>query len=337
MSLLNVGKVTTSLGLVLPFFATASRPTGEAGLLIYNSTTKNIQLYANSRWNDVVTSTAQFIVQLWGAGGGGGTVGGWSFGANGGGGGYAYGEVFGLTSGATLILQVGQGGIVNGSQVSYGGGGQANRTGGDNRYGSNGGGYSGLFLGSVSQANSIMIAGGGGGGGSSRAQVGNYGGAGGGVVGQDGQSIYDSKIIYRGRGGGQSAAPDQAASDSDNTNVPGQALLGGTCRVNGYGGAGGGGYFGGSAGGYSESNTMAGGGGGSGYINTTYVKNQVNEGGGYRSNAGGAAAGYPGGGVGLGGLPAIAGGAGYARITNVATGVVTTYSYTGNDVSITVP
>lgn len=40
-----------------------------------------------------------------------------------------------------------------------------------------------------------MIAGGGGGGGSSRAQVGNYGGAGGGVVGQDGQSIYDSKIF----------------------------------------------------------------------------------------------------------------------------------------------
>jgi hypothetical protein len=337
MSFLNAAKVTTTLGLVLPSFATASRPTGESGLVIYNSTTRSIQIFANSRWNDVVTSSSQFIVQLWGAGGGGGTVGGWSFGAAGGGGGYAYGEVSGLTSGASLILQVGQGGIVNGGSVSFGGGGQANRTGSDNRYGSNGGGYSGLFLGSVSQANAIMIAGGGGGGGSSRANVGNFGGAGGGDVGQDGQSPYENKIVYRGRGGGQGSAPDQAASDADNTNVPGQALLGGTSRVNGYGGAGGGGYFGGSAGGYSESNTMAGGGGGSGYINTTYVRNGLNERGEYRSNAGGGAAGYPGGGIGLGGLPASTGGNGFARILNTTTGATTTYSYSGNNVTIVVP
>jgi len=45
--------------------------------------------------------------------------------------------------------------------------------------------------------------------------------------------------------------------------------MGGSPRVNGYGGAGGSGYYGGSAGGYSEANTMGGGGGGSSYVDAT--------------------------------------------------------------------
>ncbi len=308
-----------------------------AGNDIADFSSGELRIWKDGQFRSIPISNSTLYVQLWGAGGGGGTVGGWSFGANGGGGGYAAGEIFGIASGTTLVLQVGEGGLVNGSRESFGGGGQANRTGGDNRYGSNGGGYSGLFLNSVSHANALIIAGGGGGGGSSRAQVGNYGGAGGGSVGQDGFSAYDTKIIYRGRGGSGFAGGDQAASDADNTNFPPNQLIGGTCRINGYGGAGGGGYYGGSAGGYSESNTMGGGGGGSGFVNMIYVRNFVNERGEYRSPAGGSYRGYPGGGIGLGGLPAVAGGNGFARITNLLTGVATTYSFTGTSVNITVP
>ena len=335
MSQLSVGNVISSVGVTLASHATANRPSNPpTGLLIFNSTLKTVQIWSGTSWADVSAQTTQYIVQLWGAGGGGGTPGGWSYGANGGGGGYVYAELGGLPSGNNLILQVGESGLVNGSRVSYGGGGQANRTGGDNRYGSNGGGYTGLFLGSVSQGNALLIAGGGGGGGSSRNNVGNVGGAGGGEVGQDGMSPYEYKVTFRGRGGSGSQGGDQADSQSNNTNFPAGALIGGTCRVNGYGGAGGGGYWGGSAGGYSESNTMGGGGGGSGYVNYTYANVWKNERGEFRSPAGASAPGYPGGGIGFGGFPSNAGGNGAARITNVSTGVVTNYQYTGSNVSI---
>lgn len=330
--------VITATGRVnLPTWTTATRPNSNLvnGIVGYN-TEEGVEVYTVSQgWVTLGGGLSQYIVSLWGAGGGGGTPGGWSYGSEGGGGGYAYGELRGIPSGSTLILQVGQGGAVNGSSVGFGGGGQANRTGSDNRYGSNGGGYTAVFLNSVSQANCILMAGGGGGGGSSRAGTGNYGGAGGGSIGQDGNSPYDGKTNYRGRGGTQSAGGSQASSDADNTNVPGQALLGGTCRVNGYGGAGGGGYWGGSAGGYSESNTMGGGGGGSGFINTTYVRNGVNVQGNYKIPGGTSSTGYPGGSIAYGGDNSGTGRNGYATI--VRSGVTTTYSYSGSNVSIVVP
>lgn len=336
MSQLNVGRVIASTGIKLPTFSNSTRPAGEAGLLIYNTEEEVVQVWTGSGWANVGNPpvTTQFIVQLWGAGGGGGTPGGWSFGAEGGGGGYVYGELEGLTSGANLILQVGEGGLVNGTRMSYGGGGQANRTGSDNRYGSNGGGYTGLFLGSVTQANAIMIAGGGGGGGSSRAGTGNIGGAGGGTTGQDGVSPYDGKPDFRGTGGTQTQPGNCPAQGNSYT---ARALEGGTAGVNGYGGAGGGGYFGGGAGGYSESNTMGGGGGGSGYLNNTYVRNGQNNQGNFKTPAGTSAAGYPGGNIAFGGDVSGTGRNGFARITNVVTGAVNTYSYTGSNVTITVP
>lgn len=300
------------------------------GIKSYRSSLNDIEV----TYDNFQRTTNEFVIfQLWGAGGGGGTPGGWSFGAEGGGGGYVYAEIpVSLIRGRTLVLQVGEGGLVNGSRLSYGGGGQANRTGSDNRYGSNGGGYTGLFLNSVSQANALLIAGGGGGGASSRAGTGNVGGAGGGENGQDGVSAYDSKTAYRGRGGTQSAGGAQASSDADNTNFPAAALVGGTCRINGYGGAGGGGYWGGSAGGYSESNTMGGGGGGSGYLNPLFVVNGRNVQGNLKTPAGITEPGFPGTGVCYGGDVSTAGKNGFARIT--IGGVVYTYNYSGLDLNI---
>ena len=219
----------------------------------------------------VPTGITKVRATMWGAGGGGGTAGGWSYGAPGGAGGYSTGIIT-VNPSDTLYIVVGGGGQVNSSTSAYGGGGIANRSGSDNRYGSGGGGYSGVFTASTpSQVAALIIAGGGGGGGSSRAGTSNQGGAGGGTTGEDGYSPYDSKTGYRGRGGTQSAAGADASCDSANASGFQAALLGGTCRVNGYGGAGGGGYWGGSAGGYSESNTMGGGGGGSGYLHPTLV------------------------------------------------------------------
>ena len=159
-------------------------------------------------------------------------------------------------------------------------------------------------------------------------------GAGGGVTGQDGQSPYNDKWQYRGRGG---SGNEGGRNNQQGTDYAARALEGGTANSNGYGGAGGGGYYGGSNGGYSEQHTMAGGGGGSGYANPTYCRNVRNHRGEYRMPAGAGESGYPGGGISYGGnANATAGGHGYCRITD-ANGTVTTYSYTGSDATITVP
>lgn len=214
----------------------------------------------------VPADTRTILVKAWGAGGGAGTVGGWSFGADGGGGGYSTAIINGISG--TLGVVTGQQGYRNqGAGFGFGGGASASNNNSDNRYGGGGGGYSGVFTSTtINQANALVIAGGGGGGGSSRAGTGNTGGAGGGTTAQDGTSPYDSKTAYRGRAGTQLGAGSNASSDAVNGGGNQGALSGGQCLINAYGGGGGGGYFGGSAGGYSEANTMGGGGGGSGFI-----------------------------------------------------------------------
>ena len=214
------------------------------------------------------TASTEGLIEIyaWGGGGAGGTPGGWSFGANGGAGGYVSGT-YRISSGETLHIIAGSGGIVNSTSEVLGGGGIASLNLLDNRYGSGGGGYSGVFFNNnFRQQNVLIMAGGGGGGGSSRAGAGNVGGAGGGLIGQNGVSPYDDKLPFRGNGGTQTAAGANATSDAINNPSNQGDLRGGSPRVNSYGGAGGGGYWGGSGGGYSEPNTMGGGGGGSGYI-----------------------------------------------------------------------
>ena len=214
----------------------------------------------------VPADTKTILVKAWGAGGGAGTVGGWSYGADGGGGGYSTAIINGVSG--TLGVVTGQQGYRNQSAGNgFGGGRSGSNNNVDNRYGGGGGGYSGVFTSTTTnQANALVIAGGGGGGGSSRAGTGNVGGAGGGTTAQDGASPYDSKTAYRGRAGTPTAAGIDSSCDSANTASNQGALAGGWCRINCYGGGGGGGYWGGSAGGYSEANTMGGGGGGSGFI-----------------------------------------------------------------------
>jgi uncharacterized protein (TIGR02145 family) len=225
------------------------------------------------------SSAGSVEVFAWGAGGAGGTAGGWVYGAAGGAGGAAQAIVT-VSVGDVYPVVIGGGGGVNSYNAglltcSTGGGACASWNNSDNRYGSGSGGYSGVFKASISQTTALLIAGGGGGGGSSRAGTGNSGGAGGGLTGQVGYSPYDGKAVYGGNPGTQSAAGADASCVSANTTGGQGALQGGRSMINSYGGAGGGGYWGGSGGGYSEANTMGGGGGGSSFANPAFARSAV--------------------------------------------------------------
>lgn len=334
--------------LTLPSGTTAQRPLRPPnGAMRFNTSLGTMEVYINNGWYDAengmrlidvwptsIDSGGMFI-ELWGGGGGGGRPGGWAYGADGGAGGYSWGWINTdvVTAGSTLVLQVGGGGALGGTSATFPGGGYV-IGGGDNRYGSAGGGYTGIFLGSVTQANAILIAGGGGGGGSSRANTGNTGGAGGGLEGRDGVSPYDSKEEFRGRGGTQTFAGEASGRDRygivcSNSSDQQGALQGGRCTAgSGYGGGGGGGYWGGSGGGYSEQHTMSGGGGGSGFVHPSRIV-----GGGTLNGAWRTPPNPPSGSLAYGGTPSSAGNNGFARITR--NGVVTTYNYTGSNTNIT--
>jgi len=230
--------------------------------------TRYVYTFTGGNQSFTVPSNVSWIyAKLWGAGGGNGRAGGWSYGADGGGGGHTRGLIP-VTPGSTIYVVIGSGGTtVNGTTSQYGGGGVGSNN-SDITYAGQGGGYCGLFNGGISQGQALAIAGGGGGGGSSRTWNGNVGGAGGGVQGQRGASPYDGKYTAGGYPGTQNGG-GAAGSGYSNNGGAGSALQGGVSAVNNYGGGGGGGYYGGAGGSYSESNTMAGGGGGSGYLIST--------------------------------------------------------------------
>ena len=105
-----------------------------------------------------------YIIRVWGAGGGSASGSYYCGGFGGGGGGYtalAIGTVpYTGIAGQTLTIVVGEGGKAPSTRGirSYGGGGAVTYQ--ANNHGGNGGGYSGVFLGSATQANAIVIAGG---------------------------------------------------------------------------------------------------------------------------------------------------------------------------------
>ncbi|TNF34807.1 MAG: hypothetical protein EP329_06850, partial [Deltaproteobacteria bacterium] len=179
----------------------------------------------------VPAGVTSLSVKLWGGGGGGGNSGS----DIGGGGGFASATVA-VTPGETLfVVEGGPGGWTTTGYAQggcYGGG-----RGGRYTYSAGGGGFSGLFRGSISQSDALVIAGGGAGnaGGTSL----SYAGAGGGLVGQDGTAFSSAQGGY---GGTQTAG---GASNSDGqAGMPLRGGYGAVCVDNGAGG-GGGGYWGG--------------------------------------------------------------------------------------------
>jgi hypothetical protein len=194
---------------------------------------RQIYAYTGANQNIVVPAgCATATIKAWGAGGASRSSG------SGGGGGFAQRTVTNLTPGAALLVMVG------GASGAYGGGGVGDF--------SSGGGLSGVFKGSKTQANALVIAGGGGGGYSdSSGDYGGHGGAGGGLSGASGTPL--GWPYPQSSGGSQTAG-----GDDPDYSCKGQALQGGgsTGTISG----GGGGYWGGGC-----TSASRGGGGGSGY------------------------------------------------------------------------
>ena len=156
-------------------------------------------------------------------------------------------------------------------ELKHGGGGQS-REGGDN----SGGGFSGLFIDEVTQANSIIIAGGGGSAGKGDYRPGGQGG----FLNADGNKAPWSNVS----GGSQTEGGLGFYDTRDGTGTYGvqYRFMTGTALQGGYnnggsgsnnGGNGGGGYFGGGAG-RSDSNYSPGpygGGGGSSFLHPTLL------------------------------------------------------------------
>ena len=236
----------------------------DGDVLTPTNKTRYVYTYTGADQTFVVPAGVNYIyAKLWGAGGGAGLQGGFTNGADGGGGGHTRG-IFPVTPGATIYVKVGSGGYTsNSTNTVYGGGGTGAGT-GDNRYSGMGGGYCGIFNGSVSFANALAIAGGGGGGGSSNTNwILSPGGAGGGAQAQRGQAV--SSPATAGGGASTNAGGTAGTGNSNGANA-GTQLAGGNSGTNNYGGGGGGGLYGGGAGAYTNGNLMGGGGGGSGYV-----------------------------------------------------------------------
>jgi len=216
---------------------------------------------AEQTWT-VPSDVTEITVKAWGAGGASVLD---AYEHKGGGSG-AYSEAkISVSPGQILVIAVGEGGK-HGDQDDFGGDGGW-PGGGYGTYGSfsggGGGGYSGIFLGSRSQSNALIIAGGGGGGAAT-----TYGGAGGGIEGNNGGDRWYDTGGYGGtQTGGGAGMPDGAdgsALQGGNGDLRGSQINNGNTYS---AGGGGGGYYGGEGG----QAYGGGGGGGSGYISPSLV------------------------------------------------------------------
>ena len=220
----------------------------------YSATGATVDLSVTSALTGI-----EFTIKTWGGGGSNGQQNEGSY-QVGGGGGFSTG-VYKFDATTTLKIQAGEGGA--GGTIAYPGGGNRGAFTGSNQGGSTGGAYSGVFIGSVAHANSLIIAGGGGGGYYYAPHGGSVGGGGGGTSGTD--------TNQSGSGGTQSAGGSGGGGGA------GSALQGGTGGngSDGIGGAGGGGGYYGGAGGGGYNQTTTTGAGGSGFIAATGTINSI--------------------------------------------------------------
>jgi hypothetical protein len=237
---------------------------------------------SNKEYTLTPDTTFQVTLTLDGAAGG---TGGGGSPALGGKGGKVTGTVL-LESGTAYKLIIGgQGGLGGRTSglVGFGGtGGKGDPTGDPDdieKYAGDGGGLTGIFKTSVTQANALLIAGGGGGG-AGGLSASNVGGVGGGSTGGRGEGNRTGDTGAHGADGGTQTAGGQ---DSDYTYDAGNIFWGGVGQFDPTGdpddlagGGGGGGYYGGG-GAYMMNGgwQAAGGGGGSGFISvdSTIVTN----------------------------------------------------------------
>lgn len=221
------------------------------------STQGHLNLNTYGLYTITVPSTLALHIKAWGAAGGHSLNTASVILARGGAGGYA-GGYFTATAG-TYLVWVGQGGNHYQEGVSpFGGGGRAIVKAVNYYTAASGGGLSGIFRGSISQANALIIAGAGAG----------ASGSNGGGSGQTG-ATYGAAL---GGGGATTSGPGIGGTGTTlygGYGVTGAALQGADSKNSAYlGGAGGGGYYGGGSG-CCNNYIGAGGGGGSCYCAAT--------------------------------------------------------------------
>ena len=199
----------------------------------YHASDGTVNIGSYGQYTITPNANCNLTFEMWGASGG-------STDYLSGAGGYSIGKIpmVGGTSYIIIVGQRGYGWLSGLAQYnSLGGGGKL--VAGDNGHAS-GGGMSGVFINSYTQANALIIAGGGG--------AGDHkfpGGAGGGLIAESANGYSGGSQSSGGTGGQQS----------------GSALQGGNGGLSTFSGAGGGGYYGGSSG-----LTDNGGTGGSAYL-----------------------------------------------------------------------
>lgn len=244
----------------------------EGGIITPTNKTK-VSFYneAANTWT-VPAGVTRIFVKMWGAGGGGGSYGGWRQGGLGGGGGFTHG-LFNVVPGEVIQIRPGGKGWERpGSATAYpDGGGAATSGGSDNQYSSNGGGSSSIRIPSISATVYAMYAGGGGGGGAGISYTVSSGGAGGGLTGQPGTKASYFSTTTQGSGGTQTAGGAGGTGDWS-TGGAGTAGQGGTHQSTYmYGAGGGGGYYGGGSGCHQSAapSHMGAGGGGSGFVHSS--------------------------------------------------------------------
>ena len=216
-----------------------------------------LEITQAGQWTFTAVDNGTMSLSMKGAGGGYGR----DTNALGGTGGLTTGEVS-YSSGDVFVVTVGSKGVQAGGAGTYGGGGRA----GNLTFPGSGGGYSGIFTSSETQANAILMAGGGGGGhGWDAGSATGNGGDGGGSEGEAGTAASNN-----GAGGTQLAG---GSGSGGHAGANGSALTGGVGgdrgSNQGSGGGGGGGYYGGgggAAGTHNGNQNGTPGGGGSGYI-----------------------------------------------------------------------
>jgi len=254
---------------------------GSGGLKYYSGLTNAAgstitTTYAYDGTDDTITlnngESIAGTIMAWGGAGGADSSG---SGRHGGAGGHIRGTFAYSSNGTNLIVSVGQGGMMG----TKGGSGGA------------GGGYSGLFLGSKTHGNTMLIAAGAGGagdgqhgayGGGTTGGV-NYGGGGGGTQSAggalgSGSSGYSQPVAGSALQGGNAGSEQDPAPHSQVASFNGGGVGGAEPGGKMAGGGGGGGYYGG-AGGHAHTSGYAGG-GGSSYHNSTYLSSVTNVNGG---------------------------------------------------------
>ena len=246
-----------SAEVAVPPILTVTKP--DATTTIIDLAIEDFNFSTAGPYTITISNPASVLLRTWGSGGRNDYI---NF--DSGGGGFAEGTMT-LQSATTYYVVVGSGGGTaptyspGNAPIPYGGGGAHN-----NPVGGPGGGFSGMFISSISQPNSILIAGGGGG------CYGNgSGGGGGGTTGQNGAGTGTA-------GGGTQIAGGAGGIGGGGTGTAGSALTGGKGSTNSGASGGGGGYYGGGGGGGGTgAGDYGSGGGGSGYTNPTYISSPV--------------------------------------------------------------